>query len=206
MTFWDFCAPLYDFTQKTNGRAYNEMLRTVREITPKGASVLEIAAGTGSISLTVADKAATVFCTDVSVPMLNIAKKKAAKSVVSNISFGNVNIFDTGLPDCAFDVVIASQVLHLVDRPEIAAAELRRIAKSMVILPISFTKGLRGTVKLVMGIYRLFGFAPKIELDATDYAAFLPNIGFNGCEIRQINGKIPMAVAVWNNEKYNDKE
>ena len=122
-TFWDFCAPFYDMAEKTNGRAYGEMLKTVNALIPHGAAVLE------------------------------------------------------------------------------AAAELRRVAKSMVILPMSFTKNLRGTAKLGITIYRIFGFAPRIEFTAGDYESFLPSIGFNDCEHIQISGKIPMAVAVWKKEK-----
>lgn len=44
MTFWDFCAPFYDMAERTNGRAYGEMLKTVRELVPRGASVLEVVA------------------------------------------------------------------------------------------------------------------------------------------------------------------
>jgi hypothetical protein len=62
---------------------------------------------------------------------------------------------------------------------------------------MSFTKDLRGTAKLGVGIYRLLGFAPKKEFDKEDYADFLINIGFEGCKIKQIDGKIPMCVAVW---------
>ncbi|MDR1539383.1 MAG: hypothetical protein LBU32_15570 [Clostridiales bacterium] len=55
MTFWDFCAPFYDHAEHTN-TAYSKMLSLMRELTPHGASVFEAAAGTGSISLAVADK------------------------------------------------------------------------------------------------------------------------------------------------------
>jgi methylase of polypeptide subunit release factors len=60
MTFWDFCAPFYDRAEHTN-TAYNKMLSLMH-----GASVFEAAAGTGSISLAVADKAKDVLCTDTS--------------------------------------------------------------------------------------------------------------------------------------------
>ena len=197
MTFWDFCAPFYDFAQSRNGRAYNVMLKTVREIVPQGASVLEVAAGTGAISLSIADKATDILCSDISERMLAIARKKAMKQGVSNIRFDNINIFETGKPNNAFDAVIAGQVLHLIDEPEKAASELRRIAKTMVLLPISLTESLSASAKLTLGIWRLFGFAPKAEFNAESYAAFLPRIGFEGCEITQIVGKIPMSVAVW---------
>jgi ubiquinone/menaquinone biosynthesis C-methylase UbiE len=196
-TFWDFCAPFYDFAEEANGFAYAAMLKTVRDIVPHSANVLEIASATGAISLEISDKAASVLCTDISERMLNIARKKAAKRGVKNITFRHMNIFDTGQPDSSFDVVIAGQILHLIDEPEKAAAELRRVAKNIVIIPMSFTKNLHGIAKVSVGIYRLLGFAPKIEFDAEDFVAFLPGVGFENCEVIQLPGKIPMAVAVW---------
>ena len=198
--FWDFCAPLYDLAEKANGRTYGDMLKTVYEFVPNGSTVLEVAAGTGSISIAVSDKAKSVFCTDISKNMLAVAKKKATKRSIKNIKFDNLNIFETGKADNSFDVVIASQVLHLIDNPEKAAAELRRITKHMTIIPMSFTKNLRGMAKFNFSIYRLFGFAPKIEFEADSYAEFLQKIGFTDCQIIQLAGKIPMAVAVWKKE------
>ncbi|GHV42195.1 hypothetical protein FACS189490_10640 [Clostridia bacterium] len=195
MTFWDFCAPFYDFAEKVNGRAYDTMLKTVRDFVPQGVTVLEAAAGTGSISVAVACKAQSVLCTDISDNMLKVARRKAAKH--SNITVDKRSIYDLGDRDGAFDVVVAGQVLRLIDEPKKAAAELRRVAKSAVILPMSFTKGLRGFSRLSLGVYRLFGFASKIEFTAEEYAAFLPTIGFEGCEFTQIDGRMPMAVAVW---------
>ena len=203
MTFWDFCAPFYDWAEETNGRVYAAMLKTVRDIVPHDASVLEVAAATGAISLAIADKAASVLCTDISERMLAIARNKAEKRGVKNITFRNVNIFDIDQPGSTFDAVIAGQVLHLIDEPEKAAAELRRVTKSMVILPMSFTKNLCGVAKVSVGIYRLLGFAPKVEFDAESYAAFLPRVGFDNCEVVQFSGKIPMAVAVWRKRLQN---
>ena len=196
--FWDFCAPIYDTAAKANSRAYGDMLKIVRGLVPQGSTVLELAAGTGAISLIVSDKAGSILCSDWSVKMLAVAQRKAAKLGVKNVSFERLNIFETGKPDNSFDVVIASQVLNLFDNPEDAAAELRRVAKHMVILPTSFIKDLRGSGKLSINVCRLFGFAPKFELDAASFSSFLPDIGFENCDIIQIPGRIPMAVAVWN--------
>ena len=197
VTFWDFCAPLYDFAEKTNGKAYAQMVETVRELVPENTSVLEVAAGTGAVSIAIADKVESIRCTDTSNRMLSVARKKANRRGVSNIRFENLDIFNIEKQDHSFDVVIAGQVLHLLDEPEKAAAQLRRVAKDMVILPMCFTKNLRGRAKWSVRFYRLFGFAPNFEFDADSYAAFLPEIGFENCEMIQIPGKLPMAVAVW---------
>jgi len=197
MTFWDFCAPFYDFAEKNNGQTYAQMLEKVREIVPKNTSVLEVAAGTGAISLAIADKVESILCTDLSEKMLSVARKKAKKSSVSNIHFANLDIFNINKQDNSFDVVIAGQVLHLLNEPETAAAELRRVAKGIVVLPMCLLKDLHGKSKWSVKLWRLFGFAPKHEFDIDSYADFLPKIGFENCEIIHVDGKMPMAVAIW---------
>jgi len=34
VNFWDFSAPIYDFVEKTNGKAYGDMLTLVRDLEP----------------------------------------------------------------------------------------------------------------------------------------------------------------------------
>ena len=162
-TFWDFCAPFYDLAEKTNGQAYNKVLDTVNRLIPKGASVLEAAAGTGSISMAVSNKASRILCTDVSEKMLAVARRKIAKRCIPNITAEIQSIFKLEKPEDSFNVIIAGQVLHLLDEPEKAAAELRRVAKSMVILPTSLIINLRSLGKIGVNFYRLLGFSPKQE-------------------------------------------
>jgi ubiquinone/menaquinone biosynthesis C-methylase UbiE len=202
MTFWDFCAPFYDLAEKMNGRAYDGMLGAVRDIVPQGATVLEAAAGTGSISAAVSDKARSVLCTDISENMLKAARRKTAD--FANVTVAMRSIYELGEPDDSFDVVIAGQVLHLIDEPLKAAAELRRVAKSAVILPMSMTKDLRGFSRFSINLYRLLGFAPKLEFTADEYSAFLPSIGFDGCEFTRIAGRMPMIVAVWRKHEHKN--
>ena len=197
MTFWDFCAPFYDKAEHTN-TAYAGMLRMMRDLTPNGASVFEAAAGTGSISLAVADKAKSVLCTDLSERMLAVAWKNAAKQGVTNISFSTRSMFDTHEPDGAYGVVIASQVLHLIDEPDKAAEELKRISSGTVITTVTLLKGLKGLfARPSVGIWKLLGFAPKREFDADGFRQFLDEIGLPSIEYTVVPGNMPMAVAVW---------
>ena len=70
----------------------------------------------------------------------------------------------------------------------------------MVILPMSLTKNLRGTAKLGIDFYRLFGFAPKLEFTESEFKKFLPSIGFDNCDYIVVAGKVPMSMAVWRKE------
>jgi SAM-dependent methyltransferase len=198
VTFWDFCAPFYDRAEQANKAAYGAMLRLVRELTPPGASVFEAAAGTGAISLALADKAASVECTDLSKRMLQVARKKADRQHITNITFDTRSIFDLGGPDGSYDVVIAAQVLHLLDTPDKAAAELRRICRGVVIAPVCLLKNLPGFfVRPNVGLWKLLGFAPKREFDAGSYRAFLAEIGLPPARFEVISGNMPLAVPVW---------
>ena len=197
MTFWDLSAPFYDKAEQTN-TAYNGMLRLFRDLTPQGASVFEAAAGTGAISLFIAGKAKNILCTDISDRMLSVARKKTAKRDATNITFGIKSLFDTGEPDGSYDVVIASQVLHLIDEPQKAAEELKRISSGMVITSVALLKGLRGFfIRPAVGVWRFFGFAPKREFDADSYREFLCEIGLPPSQYEIVDGNMPMAVAVW---------
>jgi ubiquinone/menaquinone biosynthesis C-methylase UbiE len=197
MTFWDFCAPFYDRAEHTN-TAYNGMLCKMKELVPQCASVFEAAAGTGSISLAVADKADKVLCTDISERMLNVARKKADRQGVKNVTFAQKSLFDTGEVDSSYDVVIASQVLHLIDEPQKAATELKRISGGQVVTTIALLKGLKGLfARPSVGLWRLLGFAPKREFDADGFRDFLCEIGLPPSSYEVIDGDMPMAVAVW---------
>ena len=206
MTFWDFCAPFYDLAEKFNGKGYTRMLEQVSEAIPRNASVLEVAAGTGAISIAIAGKAKSVLCTDISNKMLSVARKKAKKACISNIEFANLDIFNTGQQDAFFDVVIAGQVLHLLEEPQKAAEELQRVTKNMVILPMCLLKNLHGMTKWSVKLWRLFGFNPTTDFDLDSYTEFLPKIGFENCDIISIPGKIPMAVALWKGGIENDSK
>ncbi|MDR0999516.1 MAG: class I SAM-dependent methyltransferase [Clostridiales bacterium] len=198
MTFWDFCAPFYDRAEQTNKAAYSGMIRMIRDLTPQGASVFEAAAGTGAISLSVADKAGSVLCTDLSERMLGVARRKAERQGVNNIKFASRSLFDTGEPDNAYDVVIAAQVFHLIDDPEKAAVELKRITCGMVIAPVCPLKDLKGFfIRPTVGVWRIFGFALKREFDAGGYRQFLANIGLPPDEYKIADGRMPLAVPVW---------
>jgi ubiquinone/menaquinone biosynthesis C-methylase UbiE len=193
MTFWDATARIYDFFEKFNP-AYKQMITRLTEIIPEDSTVLELAAGTGNISKRVCDKAKSVLCTDISDSMLKVAKNKMKDR--NNVKFGIESIYEVNQADNSFDVVIASQVFHLLDEPKKAASEIKRVVKTTAIMPIPITKDANAWGKFLLNLYRLFGYRGK-KYSYEECKAFVRNIGFHNCGFELIKGNVPLLVAVW---------
>lgn len=197
--FWDKFARLYDIAESVNYKVYAKMLGYTASLVPEGAEVLDCAAGTGELSLAAAKKARHVLCTDMSVKMLDVAREKCAARNIFNVSFGERDIFALPDGDGSYDIVIAANVLHLVDRPEAAVRELYRAVKpgGKLLLPNFITLRSDGGTMPLVGIYKKIGFSPKTDFTAESYAEMLKNSGVCGkLRIKIIDGLIPCAYAV----------
>lgn len=192
MTFWDKIAGLYDFAESLNPRAYRYMLEGVRQIVPKGAKVLDCAAGTGELSIAAAEKAEQVLCTDMSLPMLERARKKSAKKGIKNISFAERDIFALPDEDGTYGVSMAGNVLHLLAEPEKAVRELCRVTKDggRVILPTFMADNDSPLIK----IYTLLGYRAFASYTAESYEKMLKGCG--RVKVTKIDGIIPVLFGV----------
>jgi ubiquinone/menaquinone biosynthesis C-methylase UbiE len=199
-SFWDFAAPFYDFFERRNGAVYAKMLKVVADLTPGGATVFEAACGTAEIGIAVSKKAKSVLCTDLSEKMLKTADRKIKKLGIKNIELSNRSIYETGEADGAYDIVIASQILHLIDEPKLAAAELRRICKGKVIMPLALTEEVKSRGKFLLALYKLVGFRQKRSFDKRGYKRFIKSLGFENVRFIQIRGEFPMTIAVWESQ------
>lgn len=197
MTFWDEIAGVYDLAERFNRKANRQTLAQVRELVPQWSSVLECAAGTGEFSLTVAERAGSVTCTDLSQAMLDRAAAKAKRRGLTNISFTVRNLIDLPEGDGMYDVVIAANVLHLLSRPEKAVSELWRVTApgGRLILP-TFLQGestLAG--KLSVMLYQRLGYRCQRKFTLTTYRNFLQKQGLPA-RVTRVPGRIPVGLAV----------
>ncbi len=195
MDFWDNIAAVYDIAEAVNGRVYREMTDLAARLVPRGATVLDCAAGTGSLSIAAAERANTVVCTDLSENMLFRARKKAKRYGADNIVFEKRNIFELCDEDGTYDCVIAGNVLHLLNNPQGAVKELCRVAKSggKVIVP-TFTW--ENKEHFLVKLYRLIGFKPKRGYTPESYYKMLRECGCGKVKMKLIKGMIPCCLAV----------
>lgn len=194
MTFWDKIAWLYDFAESLNPKTYKAMLEGIKKIVPEGANVLDCAAGTGELSIAAAEKAGHVLCTDMSLQMLERARKKSAKKGIKNISFEERDIFDLPDEDNTYDAAIAGNVLHLLEEPEKAVKELCRVAKQggRVIVPTFMAKNSNPLIK----IYTLLGYRAFASYTMESYEKMLKDCGCGHVKVTKLNGLIPVAFGV----------
>ncbi len=196
--FWDRIAGLYDLAELTNRKVNRAATRRVAELVPEGAEVLDCAAGTGEFSLAAARRAKRVLATDLSQAMLDRAAAKARRAGVSNIAYAIRDITALEEPDCAFDVVIAANVLHLLLKPETAVRELWRVTKpgGRLILPTYLQGRIGAATGELIKIYQGVGFHYEHAFTPETYRAFLEGLGLGPVTLEVIEGRVPEGIAV----------
>jgi SAM-dependent methyltransferase len=96
-----------------------------------GLAVLDVGCGPGSITLDLAERVAPgrVTAVDTSEDALAVARRAAAERGVGNVDFAVADVHALDLPDGAFDVVHAHQVLQHLGDPVRALREMRRVCR-----------------------------------------------------------------------------
>lgn len=198
-TFWDKFAFAYDIAESLNKKVYRDMLSGIVKVIPENAKVLECAAGTGAISIAVAQKAKKVYCTDLSLPMLEQAKRKAFNKGIRNIAFEERNLLSLPDKNESYDIVIAANVVHLLDNPHAALNELWRVTKKggLLIVPTFLTSNSNGGFAFLVKCYKLLGFNPVQNYSVIQYRKMIKDSGLPLDTFKVLKGKIPVGFAVF---------
>jgi ubiquinone/menaquinone biosynthesis C-methylase UbiE len=116
--FWDKRSKSYEKRAIKNKLAYNITLETTKKYLNMSDIVLECGCGTGTIAIEFADSVKKITATDISMKMIEIAKRKAEERKIENIEFVQSTIFDERLKKESFNVIYAFNVLHLLENIE----------------------------------------------------------------------------------------
>lgn len=197
-TFWDRTAGVYDLMQmRSNQKAIRNIAEQVARLVPPDGRVLECAAGTGTISIAAAPRAKSVLCTDLSLPMLRRAQVKAKAHGIRNIHFVQWDLRRLPVKDESFDLVCAAHIVHLLDAPEQAVAELWRVTAGTLVLPTFLTREADPAYRYLLNLYRLAGFRPKRQFSWATYLKFFRNLPLPEGEYHFVQGHIPAGIAVF---------
>ena len=195
--FWDKAAGLYDFFEDvSNGKVNRSLCQKVAEMVDPNDRVLECACGTGMISKHIGRTCKELIATDFSAGMLKQARKKCKD--MPNVKIQIADIMKLEWNDNTFDKVVAGNVIHLLDNPYGALAELDRVCKAggKIIIPTYINHENTGKPAILIKLIEKFGAGFKRQFSYAAYQEFFEKAGYPDAEYSFIEGKIPCAIAV----------
>ena len=195
--FWDNVAWVYDvFANVINRKANRALCTAVEGLIAPEDEVLECACGTGLLTGVMAPRCKSPVATDFSEKMLKRAEKKYGK--FANLTFEQADITRLAYPDECFDVVVAANVIHLLDRPYQALQELDRVCKpgGRLIIPTYMNQTDKGETNKVSDAIGKAGADFKREFTLETYKRFFADAGYMDASYIMCRGRIPCAVAI----------
>ncbi|MBX2856725.1 MAG: class I SAM-dependent methyltransferase [Rhodobacteraceae bacterium] len=184
--FWDGVAEKYAKSPIGDEDAYQYTLGRTRTYLSPTDHVLEIGCGTGSTALLLAGNAGQIIASDLSTKMIEIAQGKARDQGVSNVKFITANLFDETLDQGPYDVVMAFNLLHLIEDTEGALQRVHRLLKpdGLLISKTVCTSAAGAPLKfrlmrLIVPVMQLFGKAPYVKfMNSSAFEAMVKAQGF----------------------------
>ncbi len=188
--FWDRNAKFYNIFMSKDKAAYEKMYALIRPIV-KGKTVLELATGTGLISKNIAGETQMIEATDASGEMIKEAQKN---NTSDKLHFSVQDMFCLPYSDKSFDVVIATNALHIVPQPEKALLEIRRVLKDNgIFIAPTFTHANNSFfAKLKAFFMKLIGFPLHSKWTDKEYINFLSQNGWRVQKSAVLKASFPL--------------
>ena len=195
--FWDYIANFYDFFENLyNSKVNRELCIKVAEKISSNDNVLECACGTGMISVHIATKCRSLIATDFSQGMLAKSRKRCKK--IKNIRVEKANILQLEYPNESFDKVVAANVIHLLDQPDIAISELIRVCKKggKIIIPTYIITKEHGISTILIRLINHLTKTFLYQFNEQSYKNFFKKLGYSQIDFEVINGRTACCIAV----------
>lgn len=171
---FDRVAARYDRTNNvlSMGNAPLWRIATTRAVDPKpGERILDVAAGTGTSSASLARSGASVVAADFSPGMIEVGRQRQAH--VQNLVFVEADATKLPFDDDEFDAVTISFGLRNVNEPKQAISEFLRVTKPGGRLVIcEFSHPPAGLVRTGYGIYQRYVMPPLVKLSSSNDTAY----------------------------------
>lgn len=205
--FWDKVAWAYDiFANVINRKANKALCAEVGKLITASDDVLECACGTGLLTSVIAPRCKSLVATDFSEKMLGRARRKFGK--YGNVVFEKADILSLSYPDSRFDIVVAANVIHLLDEPYKALRELDRVCKpsGKLIIPTYMNQTDSGGTNGISDAIGKAGADFKREFTLDSYKRFFADAGYTDAEYVMCDGRIPCAAAILRKKNDTIKE
>ncbi|MEM9973732.1 MAG: class I SAM-dependent methyltransferase [Pseudomonadota bacterium] len=168
--FWDRISEKYAQKPVPDLAVYKEKLRLTQGYFPPDAQVLEVGCGTGSTAVAHAPFVGHMHATDLSPEMIRIARGRADKARVQNVTFEATSVEAlSGAPE-RYDAILALSLLHLVEDRVAVLKKLGGMLKPRGVL-VTSTACLTGVLRvfpLIAPLGRALGYLPTLRSVSPD--------------------------------------
>ncbi|MFC1650729.1 class I SAM-dependent methyltransferase [Candidatus Latescibacterota bacterium] len=124
--YWDKIADKYDKTDKQFEQIHFKIIENTKKYLNVSDVVLDYGCATGTKAFELAGNVKKIQGIDLSSKMIENAKSKAVELNIDNVNFTHATIYDERYKRESFDVILAFNILHLVEDNRKA---MRRIAE-----------------------------------------------------------------------------
>ena len=195
--FWDNYAVKYDPFMTRLKPTYDLLIRKIITHLNKTDDVLEVATGTGEIALSIASHVNHVWGCDLSGEMINVANQKLSDRGLGNIEFSIQDICSLDFPAAKYNLVIAANILHLLENPAMALESIKKVLKpdGLLITP-TFCHGQGIKSRIISAIMSLSGFKAHQKWSVESFKSFMLDNDFKIVELEVIPEKIPLTFVV----------
>ncbi len=196
--FWQRFAGRYDqFIARTLRDSYTRLFELLHQHVHPEDRVLEVATGTGLIALAIAGQVKEVEAVDLAPEMIRVAQEKQERMQTVNVRFSVQDICDLRFDPGAFDVAIASNVLHLLFYPEQALQEMGRVLApgGRIIVP-TFCHGEDIRTHFLSRVMGLAGFKARHRWSFGQFCQWVESCGYRITFAEKVQGSIPLAFVV----------
>lgn len=179
--FWDGIAAKYAKSPVRNPTAYSETLAASAALFSPGDRVLELGCGTGTTALKLAPYVKSYTASDISSEMIGIAEHKRRAEGMENLRFEVSGVAEPEEGTVPHDVVLAFNLLHLIEDLDTALAAIRKQVKpgGLFISKSGCVGEMNPLFRPLIRVMQFVGKAPYVKiLKATELEAAIARAGF----------------------------
>ena len=193
--FWNKFAKLYAPFMKKDKGVYDNVCEYIRPYLNRNMNVLELACGSGQLSLSLSKYTKNWIGTDFSEQMILEARKHGE---YENLAFEIADATSLNFVDGEFDCVVIANALHIMPNPDKAMIEIYRVLKPNGILSAPTFLWKEGTQsKFKKWIMSVVGFKMYQEWNKKQFKDFIEKHGFSVVEMNLIHGGLaPIGVMI----------
>ncbi|MBO6940587.1 MAG: class I SAM-dependent methyltransferase [Deltaproteobacteria bacterium] len=199
---WDRLAGRYDTIVRLFDTSYGQVRERLERDLPERGRVIEIAAGTGQFTGELARRADYLMATDVSPAMVDRLRRRVLEegiaAGIAAVDCAVMSAYAIEAPDGSFDAAFCANALHVMDAPERALAELRRVLRDdgVLIAPtfLHGVDGFRHGLSQTLGL--ISPFVAHTRFDLVSLTRTIAAAGFKVSYAERMRGLFPLGYVV----------